>query len=295
MIAAYHKPMIVLLNHKDDIGKKSHLKKFTSDPNAWRNCTNEDRLSGWIDRLNRNAEKNGYREIMTVVPVFLLAAKKGMQEDNSTFLQASNYPGSIEQIRQSVNQNCMLYRSQTMLDEPSVQVHQALTALKEEEKTIRMFLDKVRNISDLTLVQLGALQRDAKQNALRSMRSGFDDFFTSYSGVPVRGILRVVSMILDLAAIWYPALTVISVPLSFISGLFKTQSQKQIEAKKQTRENFRRLVEWQKGETEKQINESTERILREDKAAVTLFLDSLTEQTDPVLHYIWTEDHDLDC
>ena len=34
-IAEYHKPMIVLLNHKDNINRNSHLKKFIENPTEW--------------------------------------------------------------------------------------------------------------------------------------------------------------------------------------------------------------------------------------------------------------------
>lgn len=97
-IAEYHKPMLIILNHKEDIRKRSHRKTFDSNPNHWRLTEGESNLAGYINRLNGNAKKHNYDTLMRIVPVFLLATQISGEENNEQMYRDSNFPEFIETI-----------------------------------------------------------------------------------------------------------------------------------------------------------------------------------------------------
>lgn len=368
-IAEYHKPMIILLNHKDDINKKSHLKTFEQNPNLWLSTTNEQRLEGWIGRLERNAEKRGYVERMCVVPVFLLAAIKGVNEKNDMFLNASNYYNFIESIKSMIEDNCMIYKSQTLLDEPSIQLFKANEILKSEKRQLTIFKNKVDDIKSRTTRSITKLRKEIVADIKRYIDTEFEEFFTlksndfveecfeirnvfeiqkkyeeytkSYSieekvrnvaeeiiesyqnevssiikeidleieyahinsfendevgsidginkpdrNIPFKGIFKTISIVFDVVAIWYPALAIISIPLSFISGFFKSSAQKVQLAKNQAKENFRNLVDYQKKDYKKKLEKELSKVVDSDNESIGKFMVSLNEQVLSVISYI---------
>lgn len=175
-IAEYHKPMIVLLNHKDNINRNSHLKKFIENPTEWMNTKKEKNLSGWIERLKRNAEKNGYQDMMSVVPVFLLAASKGLAENNPVFYESSNYPKFIDEIKKRILQNCIIYKSQTMLDEPSVQLHKIIKEFEYEIKILKIFNEKIEKIKKSTMENFESIQNKTKDRIKKCIEGQFESF-----------------------------------------------------------------------------------------------------------------------
>ena len=368
-IAEYHKPMVVVLNHKDDINKKSHMKKFCENPDDWRNTTNEKNLDGWIDRLKRNADQKGYKDILKVIPVFLLAAVKGQNEKNSLFFEKSNYPQFIEEIRDLIHKNCLIYKSQTLLDEPSIQLHKILTSLKKEQERLSFFKERIKKIEINTLGSIDSLQRNLIYDCLNHIEIVFDDFFTmevtkfvetnssisdvnvihknyidlldgcnvntkicsriegetteyhqslsakvkelkeeikyadiNTSGVfilddfgetremkgtfPIKGLLKFISMGLDLLAIWFPPLAAISFPVSFVSGFFKSKAQKEQINRENTKNLFRKFVEGNTKYISNNVRKELIQKLNEDKKSFSNFFSNLNMQIDTSLSYI---------
>lgn len=184
-IATYHKPMIILLNHKDDINKKSHLKKFLENPELWKTTTGEQNLSGWIERIKRNANNKGYNDMIDIIPVFLLATIKGRKEENTDFIKASDFPKFEKRIEQMVKKNCMIYKSQTMLDEPSIQLYKSLKLLDSEYETLSLFRDKISEIECRTINAIDLIQKEVKGKIQNFIDVEFDSFFAEKCGIYV--------------------------------------------------------------------------------------------------------------
>lgn len=181
-IAEYHKPMLIVLNHKDDIeNRKSHLKTFLKNPNEWRLTKGESNLTGYINRLKRNAEKHNYDKLMKVVPVFLLAAKLGKEKNNEIMFQASNYNDFINSIQALVEENGLIYKSQTMLDEPSIRLHKAVEILQIEESKLIALQKKVKNVHSRINESIESSEKEILSGSKRAISSEFDDFYTARS------------------------------------------------------------------------------------------------------------------
>lgn len=359
-IAKYHKPMLVVLNHKEDIRKKSHMKTFMSDPDHWRITDDESNLNGYINRLIRNAEKNGYEKLMTVIPVFLLAAQLGKEKRDDVMYDASNYPAFIENIRKMVRDNSLIYKSQTMLDEPSVRLHIAHEIIKTEEKKIQLLYDKVLQVRE-RIEQSTAFSKEAiKKEIIRSIKMTFEDFYTEKSYVYVeenykekdvfvlnnaynnhlkecglenkikdimsdylseyqrkisemakeideeisyaafnvsdlfgdnraqikggkstfslKGLFKGASIVLDGIAYFYPAVAIVSLPLSVFSSFMKTKEEKTQIAKDTTLENFNRLYEYSKNQVVNITQRELEKFIDGYEREISQFFNLLTEQ-----------------
>ena len=180
-IAEYHKPMLIVLNHKEDIRKKSHLKTFLRDPDNWRLTEGESNLAGYINRLNRNAAKNNYDKLMKVVPVFLLAAQIGKENNDAQMFKASNFPAFVEAIRSLVKENCLIYKSQTMLDEPSIRLHKAYDIFEVEQSELLTLQKKVICIRKRIDDNIKSSKKSILFESERSIAAEFDDFYTAKS------------------------------------------------------------------------------------------------------------------
>ncbi len=180
-IAEYHKPMLIVLNHKEDIRKKSHFKTFMKNPNDWRLTNGESNLAGYINRLTRNAVSHNYDKLMRVVPVFLLAAQIGIEQNDDLIFEASNYQAFIDAIRSLISENSIIYKSQTMLDEPSIRLHKAFTILEDEKTKLCTLRDKVKRIRRTIFDSIASSRRTILFESERSIKTEFDDFFTAKS------------------------------------------------------------------------------------------------------------------
>lgn len=180
-IAEYHKPMIIVLNHKEDIRKKSHLKTFLNNPDDWRLTNGESNLAGYINRLNRNAVAHKYDKLMKVVPVFLLAAQIGKESKDDLIFRASNYRAFIDAIHSLVCDNSIIYKSQTMLDEPSIRLHKAFTILENERIKLCTLRDKVKKIRKVIFDSIASSRKTILFESERSIKTEFDDFYTAKS------------------------------------------------------------------------------------------------------------------
>lgn len=180
-IAKYHKPMLIVLNHKEDIRKKSHLKTFKNNPDEWRLTKGESNLAGYINRLTRNAVVHNYDKLMRVVPVFLLAAQIGKEQNNDLIFKASNYQAFIDAIHSLIQDNSIIYKSQTMLDEPSIRLHKAFSILENEKTKLYTLRDKVKRIRKTIFDSIASSRRTILFESERSIKTEFDDFITAKS------------------------------------------------------------------------------------------------------------------
>lgn len=178
-IAEYHKPMLIVLNHKENIRRKSHFNTFCEKMDEWMLTEGESNLKGYINRLNRNAAKHNYDKLMRVVPVFLLASQIGIEHDNTDIYNASNYPAFIEEIRELVSNNSLIYKSKTMLDEPSIRLHKAYATLSVEGQKLLALQEKVHGIRERTFSSIDSSRKFILFESKRSIRREYDDFYTA--------------------------------------------------------------------------------------------------------------------
>ncbi|MGI6019795.1 MAG: GTPase [Marvinbryantia sp.] len=149
-VAEYNKPILVVLNHKDNICRKSHMRTFLNNPDDWKTNQGESSLIGYKNRLQRHAEKNGYSSSLMIVPVFLLAAQLGIEQKNDKLYKASNYTAFIDAIKKLLRDNGLIYKSKTILEEPGIRLFKALKSIEREEDDLKKLYDQMNEISRQT-------------------------------------------------------------------------------------------------------------------------------------------------
>lgn len=120
-VAKMNKPIVILLNHKENIKPEPKFKRFIKNPNEWLETHGETDLQGHVNRIMRRAQKDGFEHQIRVFPVFLLAALMAKEEDYSKYhkilWRSSNIDVFIEQLKWWIVKSGAIKRSQTLLDE----------------------------------------------------------------------------------------------------------------------------------------------------------------------------------
>lgn len=92
---------------------------------------------------------------------------------------------------------------------------------------------------------------------------------------------------LDLASAWYPALLFVSIPISFISGfVFKSKNQRIQEEKSHTKDNFNKLVQFDRKQIEQRVTRNLNQVFEEDKEEWVSFFKELEYVMQEILCYI---------
>lgn len=120
LIKDRNKPIVILLNVKENIENESRLKIFLKDPEKWYNRKDEKSLQGHINRIREYAKKHYSNEYFEIFPVQMLAAKMSNEEkysDKKNILyKSSHIQDFLDNIRMQIIDEGIIKRSQTMID-----------------------------------------------------------------------------------------------------------------------------------------------------------------------------------
>ncbi len=120
-VAQLNKPVIILLNHKENIRTDVKFRRFIDKPDQWMNEKSESSLKGHENRIRKYANDRGFGKLVNVYPVFLLPALMSEESDyveyRDLLWKSSNLDGFIDQISSWVLRSGRIKRSQTILDE----------------------------------------------------------------------------------------------------------------------------------------------------------------------------------
>lgn len=115
-----NKPVVVLLNVKENLTDPARLKRFLKDPERWATRTDSRSLRGHVERIERYARERFTGSRIEVIPVHLLAARLAAQEADSEIAaqlkKGSRLKPFLDFLRVSVIEQGLLRRSQTLLD-----------------------------------------------------------------------------------------------------------------------------------------------------------------------------------
>lgn len=157
------KPLIILLNVKNNLRDTRRLEYFLKNPDKPFAQTGKNDLSGHIERIRRYAKEYYANDYFDIIPVMLLAAQLSAesehQQNKDKLFKASRIQDFLDSIRVSLVEHGAIRRSQTLLgstvgaiDKPDkwvtqqLQIYQQLTeTLKNKQKTIKRDIRKAAN------------------------------------------------------------------------------------------------------------------------------------------------------
>jgi len=154
-IAALNKPIVILLNHKENIRPAPKFRKYIESPKDWLETTGEANLQGHINRILRYATDKGFEHQITVFPVFLLAALMAGEEEYSkyqeTLWDSSNVEGFVHQLKKWIIEAGPIKRSQTLLDETIRNFHVACNEIESGKSVIVGRFEELKSKKPRTL------------------------------------------------------------------------------------------------------------------------------------------------
>ena len=157
------KPLIILLNVKNNLRDARRLEYFLKEPNKPFTKTGKSGLGGHLERIRRYAKQHYANDYFDIVPVMLLAAQLSSesehQQNKEKLFKASKIQDFLDSIRVSLVEHGAIRRSQTLLgstvgaiDKPDKWVtkqlkiyQQLIETLKNKHKTIKRDISKAAN------------------------------------------------------------------------------------------------------------------------------------------------------
>ena len=120
LIKDRNKPIVILLNVKENIENEARLKIFLKEPEKWYKRKDEKSLQGHINRIREYAKKHYSNEYFEIYPIQMLAAKMSNEEkysDKKNILyKSSHIQDFLDNIRMQIIDEGIIKRSQTMID-----------------------------------------------------------------------------------------------------------------------------------------------------------------------------------
>jgi tRNA U34 5-carboxymethylaminomethyl modifying GTPase MnmE/TrmE/uncharacterized tellurite resistance protein B-like protein len=174
------KPLIILLNVKNNLRDSRRLEYFLKDPNKLFAMDGKSGLGGHIQRIHRYAKQHYANDYFDVVPVLLLAAQMSHEsshkEHKVKLFKGSRIQNFLDSIRVSLVEHGVIRRSQTLLgstvgaiDHPykwvteQAQVYEQLTnTLKQKRVIIQKDIQKAeKDAGEFLLQQIETIFQDA--------------------------------------------------------------------------------------------------------------------------------------
>ncbi|SCX09723.1 Tellurite resistance protein TerB [Lachnospiraceae bacterium YSD2013] len=178
-IAVLNKPVIILLNHKENITQGVKLRKFLENPKKWLDDTGEDRLEGHMNRIMRYAKEKGFDKLLYIYPVFLLAALMSGEDEYSQYRdilwENSNMDIFIDQISTSILESGRITRSQTILDETTKGFALARKAISDSQKVVVDQMEFLKKEKDNKIGTLKETVDEVAENVRKVVEDRLDD------------------------------------------------------------------------------------------------------------------------
>ncbi len=143
-----NKPVVILLNVKEDLTQPPRLKRFLRNPDHWATRTDAKSLRGHLQRIERYARERYRGGPIRVIPVHLLAARMSRQEEYrrhaAALFRGSRIREFLDALRVAVIEEGVLRRSQTLLDGSRYNLEQATRGLREKTAALSELLGHLK-------------------------------------------------------------------------------------------------------------------------------------------------------
>ena len=178
-----NKPIIILLNHKENIRPEVKFHRFISKPDDWLITEGEDRLQGHIDRIRKYANERGFDNLISVYPVFLLPALMSSEQDyweySDLLWKSSNIDAFIDQLKLWIVHGGPIKRSQTIIDEAVAVFKQSQDKILQAESIINAQIDSLVQQRSDRLAKLRDIAIDVENRIREFLKEKYTNLATS--------------------------------------------------------------------------------------------------------------------
>ncbi len=170
------KPLLVLLNVKEDLSHPVRLKRFLEKPDQ-AFSDEKDRLGGHIDRIRRDAAEHYGASNFPIIPVQLLAAQIAQQqpehEHAETLMKASRLQHFLDSVRLSLLDEGLLRRSQNLLGSTVADIERPCRDVKTRSEFYLDFSKQIRDRARESAQRLKKAQEDHERQLEQALRAVF--------------------------------------------------------------------------------------------------------------------------
>lgn len=170
------KPLLVLLNVKEDLSHPVRLKRFLEKPDQ-AFSDDKDRLGGHIDRIRRDASEHYGTSNFPIIPVQLLAAQIAQQQPDhehaETLMKASRLQHFLDSVRLSLLDEGLLRRSQNLLGSTVADIDRPCRDIKSRSEFYLEFSKQIRDRAEESTRRLKKAQEDHARKLEQDLRGVF--------------------------------------------------------------------------------------------------------------------------
>jgi GTPase SAR1 family protein len=170
------KPLLLLLNVKEDLSHPVRLKRFLEKPDQ-AFSDDKDRLGGHIDRIRRDAADHYGTSNFPIIPVQLLAAQIAQQnpdhEHAEALMKASRIQHFLDSVRISLLDEGLLRRSQNLLGSTVSDIEQLCSMLKIRSEEYLNLAKQLEDRASESIQRLNKAQQDHAKKLEQDLRAVF--------------------------------------------------------------------------------------------------------------------------
>lgn len=172
-----NKPLIVLLNVKENLANPQRLELFLKDPEKIYTRTDEKSLKGHIDRIKRHILDYYPNTHFEIIPVQLYAALLSRDESKSSnaekLYKASHIQQFLDSLKLAIIEDGVLRRSQTFLDGTALAMHAIAEDLHSHGDVLRDLDIRLRNQREQVMNRVDKGYHAHRKSLEESLRESF--------------------------------------------------------------------------------------------------------------------------
>ena len=184
-IVTANKPILILLNYKNNIRDEDNFDDFLDDPDEWRSDKGKNSILGYYEPIRKISVENGYEKMVSCYPVFLLAAlmadESKYSEHASVLRKSSGIDEFLASLKIIVVEQGTFLRSKTIIDDSIAHCSSWLNDVRASQQTIITQLESLKTTQKDTFEKIDKAQQRFIDNSSKAIRQEFKILITQHA------------------------------------------------------------------------------------------------------------------
>lgn len=177
------KPLIILLNIKNNLRDTRRLDYFLKDPDKQFTIDGKSGIGGHIERIYRYAKEHYANDYFPIVPVMLLAAQMSResehQQQKDKLFKASRMQDFLDSIRLSLVEYGVIRRSQTLLGSTVGALDNPYQWVSQQAEVYQKLTDTLKNKRETIQKNIKKAETDSIESLRHQIEAVFQDAFNA--------------------------------------------------------------------------------------------------------------------